>query len=317
MGNIKNCVIKQENGTVSAADTRLRHLTRAHKSLVQQKVRLANQLTTQLKSYYPVILKLFAQVDQEITLAFLERYPAPEESATASLEDLCNFFAQQRYSHPAKMPVIHALLHRAALRAPQELEDVHRAITLSLVPVLRSLLTEIGKLAKEIGEEFKRNPGHDLFSSLPTGEITAARLTGELGSDGSRYTDREYIQTAAGTAPVTRRSGKTVVVFFRRQCNKHLRGAFQDLARESVRRCSWAREYFASQMKMGHKASRAYRALANRWAAIIWRMLHDRQRFDQARLQPIMGKRQKELCDTFRFEETTNSLLKESRPLRA
>ena len=271
----------------TAADSRLRQLTRAHKSLVQQKVKLVNQLTAQIKSYYPVVLQAFSQLDQEITLAFLERYPTPEKSAAASLEDVREFFQGHRYSHPSKVPLIHDLLHRPALRAPKELGEIHQTIVLSLVPVLRSLLSEIG-------EEFKRNHGHDIFSSLPTGQITAARLNGELGSDGSRYPSHDYIQTAAGTAPVTRRSGKTVVVSFRWQCNKHLRAAFQDLARESVKRCVWAREYFAGQMKLGHKASRAYRALANRWAAMIWRMLQDGQRFDQARLAKAVASNKKQ-----------------------
>jgi len=111
-----------------------------------------------------------------------------------------------------------------------------------------------------------------------------------VGSNSSRYPKREYLQSAAGTAPVTRRSGKSVVVFFRWQCNKHLRAAFQNLARESVKRCGWANQYFASQMKLGHKPSRAYRALANRWAAIIWKMLEERQCFNQAHLEKSLGK---------------------------
>jgi len=44
----------------TAADTRLRHLT-AHKTLIQQKVKVVNQLTVQLKSYYPVALQLFSK----------------------------------------------------------------------------------------------------------------------------------------------------------------------------------------------------------------------------------------------------------------
>ncbi len=35
--------------------------------------------------------------------------------------------------------------------------------------------------------------------------------------------------------------------------------------------------------------SRAYRALANRWAAIIWKMLQEGQRFNQARLEKSLG----------------------------
>jgi len=268
----------------TVADARLRQLTRAHKSLVQQKVKLVNQLTSQLKSYYPVALHLFSKLDRKITLAFLERYPTPEKAAAASLEDLRKFFHKQGYSHQWRATLIHESLQQPSLKAPKELEEVHQTIVLSLVPVLRSFLDEIEKLANEIGKEFKYNPAHEIFSSLPTGEITAARLNGELGSDGTRYPTREYVQTAAGTAPVTRRSGKTIVIFFRWQCNKHLRAAFQDLARESVKQCAWARQYFAEQMRLGHKPSRAYRALANRWAAIIWKMLQERERFDQSRL---------------------------------
>jgi len=267
------------------ADTRLRELTRAHKSLGQQKVKLTNQLTTQLKAYYPVALHLFSKLDQEITLAFLEHYPTPKKAATASLEELQKFFHKQRYSCPSKVPFIHQSLNQPTLRAPSEMDDIHQAIVLSIIPILRSLVIEVEKLADKVIKEFKQSPSCEIFSSLPTGEITAARLNAELGSNSSRYPTREYLQTAAGTAPVTRRSGKTLLVFFRWQCNKHMRDAFQNLARESVIRYQWAREYFIRQIGLGHKPSRAYRALANRWAAIVWKMLQESQRFDQARLE--------------------------------
>ena len=268
----------------TVADARLRQLTRPHKSLGQQKTKLLNQLTTQLKSYYPVALRLFSRLDHKITMAFLERFPTPEKATDASLEDLRRFFREQNYSHQWKVNSIYESLQQPSLRAPIELEEIHQTIVLSLIPVLRSLVVEIEKLASKISEEFEHNQVHKVFSSLPTGELTAARINGELGSDGARYPSREYLQTAAGTAPVTRRSGKTVVVFFRWQCNKHLRAALQDLARDSVKRCPWAREYFAGQMRLGHKPSRAYRALANRWAGIIWKMLQTGQHFDQSRL---------------------------------
>ncbi len=69
----------------TAADAWLRQLTRAHKSLVQQKAKLVNQLTSQLKSYYPVALWLFSKLDRKITLAFLKHYPTPEKAAATSL----------------------------------------------------------------------------------------------------------------------------------------------------------------------------------------------------------------------------------------
>jgi len=265
-------------------DARLRQLTRTHKALVQQKVKLVNQLTVQLKSYYPVALRLFSKLDQKTTLAFLEHYPTPGKAAATSPEEIRKFLRKQGYPWDHRIPFLCESLQEPALRAPQELEEIYQTTVLSLVLVLRSLLTQIEKLAKEISAEFKQNPAYRIFSSLPTGEITAARLSGELGNDGTRYPTKEYLQTSAGTAPVTRRSGKIVIVSFRWQCNKHLRSSLQDLARESVRRCTWAKKYFIQQTSLGHRPSRAYRALANRWAAIIWKMLQESQPFDQSRL---------------------------------
>jgi transposase len=267
-----------------AEDARLRQLTRTHKSFVQQKVKLVNQLTDQLKSYFPAALRLFSGLDHEITLAFLERYPTPKMASLATEKEIYDFFREQGYSHYKRASQVYKVLQEPALECPEEMIDVYRIVVLSLVPVLRSLIVQVAKLAKEISKEFKRNPAYRVFRSLPTGELTTARLNAELGSSGARYPSRDYVQTAAGTAPVTRRSGKTIIVYFRLQCNKNLRIAFTDLARESVRRCSWASDYFSNQLKHGHKPARAYRALANRWASIIWRMLQEMQPFDQSRI---------------------------------
>jgi transposase len=141
----------------TAADARLRELTRAHKSLRQQKVKLTNQLTTQLKTYYPVVLNLFSKLDQEITLAFLEHYPTPGKAATASLKELQKFFHKQRYSCPSKVPFIYQSLRHPALRAPNEMEDIHQTIVLSIIPILRSLMIEIKQLADKVIKEFKQS----------------------------------------------------------------------------------------------------------------------------------------------------------------
>ena len=274
----------------SWADARLKHLTRAHKSLIQEKVKLVNQLTTQLKNYYPVVLQIFSHLDQEITLAFLQQYPSPEKAKTASLEELQDFFRKEKYSHPDKVLFIHKSLHRPSLKAPRELAEIYEMIVLSLVPVLHCLLGQIKGLEKRIALVFEENPAHDMFSSLPAGPIIAARLNAEVGSASARYPTRESLQTEAGTAPVTKRSGKSIIVCFRWQCNKHLRNAVQSLARESVHKCPWARRYFANQLRLGHKASRAYRALGNRWTAIIWKMLQEGQCFSQARLEDSLTK---------------------------
>ena len=54
-----------------------------------------------------------------------------------------------------------------------------------------------------------------------------------------------------------------------------------DLARNSVRKGGWARSYFHDQLALGHTASRAYRALANRWLKIIWTLWQRREPYDE------------------------------------
>jgi transposase len=267
------------------ADEGLQQLTRAQESLVRYKVKLMNQITAELKNYYPVALKIFSGLDHEITLAFLEHYPTPEKAAQASLKEIKGFFREQHYCCPRRIPAIYQALQEPALKACPELAEVHQAIVLSYIPVLRTVLNQITALDKQISLVFQRSPAHNILTSLPIGQTTAARLNAEIGNNISRFASQKDLQTLAGTAPVTRRSGNTKIVYFRWQCNKHLREAFQSLARESVRRYGWAREYFTNQMRRGHKPSRAYRALANRWVAIVWKMLQQGQPFSQARLE--------------------------------
>ena len=271
----------------SVENAGLKHLTRAHKSLIHQKVALTNQLTNQLKNYYPIILQIFSRIDQKITLAFLKQYPTPGKASSARVEELQAFFRKEGYTHPHKVPFICEALQEPPLKAPKELVEVHQMIVLSLIAAIRCLLDQIELMEGQIAIKFSKSPHQEVFSSLPTGLVTAARLNGELGNDISRYPTPEYLQTDAGTAPIMRRSGKIAVVYFRRECNKHLRDAFQGLARDSAKKCTWARQYFKKQIELGHRPSRAYRALANRWVAIVWKMLQEGQLFSQARLEKL------------------------------
>jgi hypothetical protein len=56
-----------------------------------------------------------------------------------------------------------------------------------------------------------------------------------------------------------------------------------DFARQSVRYSPWARQYLNEQLGRGHSKARAYRALANRWAKIVWTLWQRREVYDEAR----------------------------------
>ena len=88
----------------------------------------------------------------------------------------------------------------------------------------------------------------------------------------TRFPNVNVLQTTAGTVPVTRRSGKSKSVEFRSACSHKIRKAVDDLSRQSVKKSNWARAYYNAQIEQGHGATRAYRALGNRWPSIIWKL---------------------------------------------
>ena len=83
-------------------------------------------------------------------------------------------------------------------------------LALSLVAILFTVEKQLGIYRERIEELFGRHPDHDLFGSLPgAGPKLAPRLLAEIGDDRARFgEDAQALQYLAGTAPVTRRSGK-------------------------------------------------------------------------------------------------------------
>jgi transposase len=57
----------------------LRALARAREDLVAHRVALANELRAQLECFWPGAVRVFAEIDSPIALAFLRRYPSPAD----------------------------------------------------------------------------------------------------------------------------------------------------------------------------------------------------------------------------------------------
>src|SRR3989442_863239 len=81
-----------------ADETRaLRALTRAREDLVEQRVALANQLRAQLDTFWPGAARIFSEVDSPICLAFLQRYPGPQDARGLGEKRLAAFLARHGY----------------------------------------------------------------------------------------------------------------------------------------------------------------------------------------------------------------------------
>ena len=135
----------------------------------------------------------------------------------------------------------------------------------------------------QLGQLFEQHPDVFIFEFLPgTGLLLAPALLAKFGDYRDRFPTPGDVQAVAGTCPVTKRSGKRKLVLFRHGCDKEFRRIAQQFARASVPQSGWAAAYWREIRPHCHSDSHAYRILANRWLAIIWKMWQDRKPYDEA-----------------------------------
>lgn len=258
----------------------LRQLLQAFEQLQKQQLRTSNQLRQIVKQYYPVLLSLFSDVATHISLAFLETYPDPNVAQQLTYSELEQFLKAHGYPHMRRLDTIYQQLRKPPLEA-----SVWQGFSIhaqALVPVLRLLNQQMTLLKREIRETFALHPESDWWQALPgSGELTSPRLLASIGDNRAVFPTAAVLQARAGTVPVTRRSGKSHAVQFRHACDKTLRKALTDFARNSIKHSGWARSYYFDQLERGHDKNRAIRGLANRWARVIWTIWYRRVAYNE------------------------------------
>jgi transposase len=138
------------------------------------------------------------------------------------------------------------------------------------------------RLLAELNEKYTQHPDYAIYHSLPAaGEYLEPALLAMLGDDRERFPSPQTLQALAGTCPVTKQSGKTRIVTFRYACDHQFRQIVQQWAKLSIQASPWAAGYY--QMTRPHCSSEneAYRKLANRWLAILWRCWQDGNPYDE------------------------------------
>jgi transposase len=265
----------------------LRALTRAREDLVAARTALSNQLRAELARFWPGPLGLFTDLYSGISLAFLERYPSPQDARGLGEARLQGFLARERYTGSQKPARLLAKLRRAPEARLGELElATRRQIVLSLVATIKTLNEQIKQLEREIATAIREHPDGAIFLSLfkkPGSVVCAAELLAEMGDCRARYPVRDTLAADAGHAAVAKESGKHKAATFRWACNKRLRQAFVTLADSSRHHNPWAQDLYAQARGRGHDHPRAIRTLGRAWCRVLWRCWQDRMPYDPAR----------------------------------
>jgi transposase len=261
-------------------------------------VQLANQLRSLLQSFWPGAAEIFADIDSPVALAFIERYPTPEAASRLGPKRMAAFCAQHAYSGRRSAEELLARLHQAPAIAVGELEmEAKGELALSLGRTLTRLVAQIRRLTSRIEHHVASLDDGRLLMSFPrAGQLCAAQILSELGSERERFPSDEHLAAEAGVAPVTYASGKSKAVAFRWACNHRLRAALTCLADNSRHANAWAAHVYARARARGCDHPHAIRILARAWLRVIWRAWVDRKPYDptqhraaQLLLQPAGG----------------------------
>jgi transposase len=264
----------------------LRALTRTREDLVGARVRLANELRAQLEAFWPGAARIFADVDSRIGLAFLRRYPSPEDARGLGVKRLEGFLARHRYSgRRCSEELLGRLRSAPAARAGALELEARRAAVIGLVAALEPIVCQVRELTSQIAQAVRAHPDGRVFLPLfrdPKSVVTAARLVAEIGDDRSRYPTRESLAADAGMAPVARESGKRKVAVFRWACDKRLRDAVACLANSTRHTHPWARGVYSAARARGLDHPHAIRVLGRAWLRVLWRCWQDGAPYDPA-----------------------------------
>jgi len=263
----------------------LRALTRGREDLVGTRTALCNQLRAELERFWPGPLHLFTDLDSQISLAFLERYPSPADTRGLGEARLAAFLARERYSGRQSAAQLLTKLKRAPTGRVGEQElATRRQLVLTLVSMIKLVNGQVKELERHIAVAIRPHPDGDIFLSLFKGTaLTAAVLLAEIGDCRARYPARDALAADAGQAAVAKESGKRKTATFRWGCNKRLRQAFHTLADSTRHWHPWAQDLYADARARGHDHPRALRTVGRAWSRILWRCWQDRVPYDPDR----------------------------------
>jgi transposase len=230
----------------------LRALSRTRKDLVEARVALVNQLTSQLEGCFPGAIGLFHELHSPTAVAFLRRSPTSHAAATLTQATLAALLRRLHYSGRTPVSELLRRLQTAPAAGISPAEAAGRAVcVLALLDAIQVTSRQERELEAEIIERLEVHADQHIFTSLPRAGhgVRAAALLAELGDVRARFPTEEALAAQGGAAPVTITSGKRRVVKFRWACDKKLRAALLDFADDSRHASPWAATIYAEAIQ--------------------------------------------------------------------
>ncbi|RBM22425.1 IS110 family transposase [Streptomyces sp. PT12] len=261
----------------------LQALTRQRADHVEAKVAAVNQLAALLDEHWPGGKAVFANLDSDIAMAFLERYPTPASAAKLTAGRLEAWCKHRGYSGKKPGSVLIERLRTAPTAASRLGGDVVKQLIRVQVQLVQGIRTTIRTLDKAIAEAAETHPYAPLFATMPRiGKVNLGQIIGEIGPILERTQTCEQLIAETGVVPVTRASGKSHAVSFRFATNRRARLTLTTFADNSRHSSDWAAKIYNDARARKKRHPHATRILARAWLRVIWACWRDGTCYDPA-----------------------------------
>jgi transposase len=257
--------------------------------------RTTNRLWQQLHRYYPQMLKLSPAADDRFIWSLLSEVPTPAQGANISRVRIQDILAAHRIRQFTADEVLSTLNATPLILAPGASEAAceHVLLLLPQIALLDHQLRDVGRrigqvlttLTKTNTEDDAPPSDASLMLSIPgIGPAVASTLLTEA-SRPIRERDYQALRCYAGTAPITKQSGKRKTINMRHACSPRLRRAVYFCASTNINCDSRSRQQYDTLRASGHHHARALRGLADRLLRILITMLKHQTAFSLLRRQ--------------------------------
>ncbi|MGW0252598.1 IS110 family transposase [Nocardia goodfellowii] len=275
------------------ADTELaqaiRVLARAQQDAVWARQQVGNQVRDLLKDFYPAALEAFAGLSggglaRRDARTILAAAPTPARAAKltcAQLRALLVKAGRQR-GIDAEVDRLHTIFRATYLHQPPMVENAMGIQLTALLGQFDAAATATEDLAEAATTHFERHPDAKIIVSFPgLGSLTGARVLAEIGDDRHRFADARGLKAFAGSAPITRASGKKTVVLHRHIKNNRLAAVGPIWAISSLKASPGARRHFDARRAAGDWSQQARRHLFNKFLGQLHHCLQTRCLYDE------------------------------------
>ena len=260
---------------------------------------MRSSMSHQLWRYYPQLLELADDVGASWFLDLFEAVPTPEKAAGVREKTIARILKNHRIRCFDAAHVLSELCKPALAVAPGTIEAATARIRglIERIRMINNQLKDAGqqldRFCKQLSEPVAHADGETapwqkteqrdaaILDSLPgVARTVLATLLAEA-SDTLQRRDYHALRALCGSAPVTRRSGKSCMVMRRYACNRRLTYATYHWAQNAIQHDPTSRAKYDALRAKGHGHARALRSVVDRLLNIACAMLKSGTPFDR------------------------------------